>query len=93
MNGTIEDGQFEDCPLTLKELYTIIDTFTHTLVGIYHQRIEYPGVKRPTLSTPPSQRGAVITLEVPSPFQRKDTEPDFSDEDIDDDGSEASQKG
>lgn len=93
VNGTIEDGQFEDCPLTLKELYTIIDTFTHTLVGIYHQRIEYPGVKRPTMSTPPSQRGAVITLEVPSPFQRKDTEPEITEEEIDDDASDAVQKG
>lgn len=93
VNSTIEDGQFEDCPLTLKELYTIIDTFTHTLVGIYHQRIEYPGVKRPPLSVPQSQRGAVITLEVPGPFPRKDTEPDSPDEELEEEASDAVSKG
>ena len=38
------DGQLEQCPLTIKELYTIVDSFTDTLLGIYHHRIEYPGV-------------------------------------------------
>lgn len=92
VNGTIEDGQLEDCPLTLSELYAVIETFTHTLVGIYHQRIEYPGLPRRgttgltggSNTSPGTSRGAVITLEMPSPFGRRgDTLPPDSDPDED----------
>lgn len=37
------DGQFDECDLTLRDLHAIIDSFYHVLVGIYHQRISYPG--------------------------------------------------
>ena len=61
VNGTIEDGQFEECPLTLKELYTIVDAFTNTLLGIYHQRIEYPQ----TADLSRSVKHAAAAAEVP----------------------------
>lgn len=88
VNITIEDGQLEDCPLTLAELYAVVETFTHTLVGIYHQRIEYPGLPPRGANTgggatsPGGPRGAVITLEMPSPFGRRgDTLPPDREED------------
>ena len=42
VNDAIMDGQLEECPLTMQELYTIMDSFKQTLLGIYHHRIEYP---------------------------------------------------
>ncbi len=38
----VSDGQLDECPLTLRELKIIGDTFTSALQGIHHQRIEYP---------------------------------------------------
>lgn len=37
-----EAGQLDDTSLTLKDLNTIIDSFTATLRGVYHPRILYP---------------------------------------------------
>jgi membrane-associated HD superfamily phosphohydrolase len=39
------DGQLEECDLTLKDLSLIENAFEHVLLGMYHQRIEYPGQK------------------------------------------------
>lgn len=68
VNGAILDGQLEQCPLTVKELYDIVDAFTETLLGIYHHRIEYPGIPQRRAEArredPPS--GPIITLETPS---------------------------
>lgn len=38
----LEDGQFNECDLTLKELDTIAKVICETLQGIFHSRIEYP---------------------------------------------------
>lgn len=42
INGKFADGQLDEAPVTLADLRTIIDSFTHSLTGIYHTRIEYP---------------------------------------------------
>jgi len=42
INEKFTDGQFEECPLTLKDLEGIADSFVRTLKGIYHTRIKYP---------------------------------------------------
>lgn len=74
VSSVIADGQFAECPLTLQEIHTVADTFVAVLLGIYHQRIEYPqtadlsrGTPRPVgpVSDPP--RHAVITLELDRP--------------------------
>ncbi len=69
-NSTLTDGQLEQCPLTVKEIYTIIDAFTETLLGIYHHRIEYPGIPRrgPPEADGERPTGPVITLEISNPF-------------------------
>lgn len=36
------DGQLDECNLTLKDLTTIEESFIRILLGIYHQRIDYP---------------------------------------------------
>lgn len=38
----LNEGQLDNCDLTLKDLNKIKDTFIKTLMSIYHQRIEYP---------------------------------------------------
>lgn len=38
----LEDGQFNECDLTLKELDLIAKSICETLQGIFHSRIEYP---------------------------------------------------
>ncbi len=62
---TVDAGQLDDTDLTLRDLDLIRESFTTTLRGIYHPRIEYPSVeKSPTPKTdsaptvPTSQRPA-----------------------------------
>lgn len=46
VQGVIEkvflDGQLDECELTLKDLHAIQKSFTNIMIGIFHQRIEYP---------------------------------------------------
>ena len=41
----LEDGQFDNCDLTVRDIRTLEQTFTQALVASYHPRIEYPEVK------------------------------------------------
>lgn len=36
------DGQFDECELSMKDIVTVKETLLKVLVGVYHQRIEYP---------------------------------------------------
>ena len=38
----LEDGQFDECDVTLRDLERIREAFVAQLLGMYHQRIEYP---------------------------------------------------
>lgn len=38
----IQDGQLDNCPLTLRELAMIKDSFTSTLRSMMHSRVDYP---------------------------------------------------
>lgn len=38
----LQDGQFDECDLSMKEIKVIQRTFCETLNGIFHSRIEYP---------------------------------------------------
>jgi hypothetical protein len=43
----LNDGQLDDCELTLRDLNKIAEVFERTLNAIFHHRIDYPdqGVK------------------------------------------------
>ncbi|MDR0800362.1 MAG: HDIG domain-containing protein [Endomicrobium sp.] len=41
INNKFTDGQFSDCPITLKDLEAIRNSIISTIIGIYHIRIEY----------------------------------------------------
>ncbi|MDZ5470945.1 HD family phosphohydrolase (plasmid) [Bacillus sp. 31A1R] len=42
----LQDGQLNECDLTLKELQTVANTLCETLKGIFHSRIEYPEMNK-----------------------------------------------
>lgn len=45
INNKFTDGQFSDCPITLKDLVDISESMTNSLCSIYHARIEYKNNK------------------------------------------------
>ncbi len=45
INKVFLDGQLDNCDLTLKDLHEIAKSFNKTLAGIYHHRVEYPGIQ------------------------------------------------
>ncbi len=78
VNTTLADGQLEECPLTVKEIYTITGVFQDVTLAIHHQRIEYPETreissgeqaraiaKAAVASGAETPKEAVITLEIP----------------------------
>lgn len=42
VRAKIHDGQLDDCPLTLRELAIVKDSFSGTLRSMLHSRIDYP---------------------------------------------------
>jgi putative nucleotidyltransferase with HDIG domain len=46
------NGLLDDTPLTMRDLRDIIESFTTTLRGVYHPRIEYPKTDKPTRPVP-----------------------------------------
>lgn len=48
----VASGQLDQTDLTLKDLDIVVDTFTATLRGIYHPRVEYPSFDVPTRPNP-----------------------------------------
>ncbi|GGG10657.1 cyclic-di-AMP phosphodiesterase PgpH [Paenibacillus abyssi] len=47
IKGRLEDNQFNECDLTMKELDKIAQTLKETVIGIFHSRIEYPEDVKP----------------------------------------------
>jgi len=45
IHSRINDDQFSECDITMKELYIVEKTLCETLNGIFHSRIEYPDGK------------------------------------------------
>jgi len=77
----IASGQLDDTNLTLQDLDMIATSFTTTLRGIYHPRIEYPKLEKATPSkletsptVPVSARSNPANEPAPeSPLQRQET--------------------
>lgn len=56
INKNFIDGQLDECELTLQDLQIIGRCFIRILMGIYHQRVEYPEVplkEAPFTAVPP----------------------------------------
>jgi len=63
IENRISTGQLDQTSLTLKELDQIGDSFTTTLRGMYHPRIEYPKFEK-------SAAAQVDTVPIPRPVER-----------------------
>jgi membrane-associated HD superfamily phosphohydrolase len=46
IENRLSSGQLDETDLTLRDLDELIDSFTTTLRGIYHPRLEYPDTKK-----------------------------------------------
>ena len=45
INAIFVDGQLDECDLTLRDLHRIANSFARILAGIFHQRVDYPGIE------------------------------------------------
>ena len=70
----LEEGQFDDCNLTLRDLTRIKQSFVTLLTGIYHPRIAYPtqGEVRPgPPSSPTCGLGLIVDFSVEDGVEAK----------------------
>ncbi|MBV9786585.1 MAG: HDIG domain-containing protein, partial [Chloroflexi bacterium] len=42
VNERLQSGQLDECPLTMRDIAIIKQSFINTLQGIYHPRVDYP---------------------------------------------------
>jgi putative nucleotidyltransferase with HDIG domain len=67
-----EEGELDECPLTVKDLTKIRSAFLGVLIGIYHTRVKYPETprrkttRRPAPMEPPAERPGPAVREVDS---------------------------
>ena len=47
----VEEGEFDECDITMRDLRTVADSFVGTLSAVYHPRVEYPEPTRRELAT------------------------------------------
>ena len=47
----IEEGEFDECDITMRDLRTVADSYVGTLSAVYHPRIEYPEPTRREIAT------------------------------------------
>lgn len=52
-----DDGQFDECPLTFRELDRISEAFVATLLARFHSRVDYPGAPKRTDTREGSRTG------------------------------------
>ncbi len=72
VRGKLEDGQLSDSPLTLRDIDKICDAFTTVLIGVFHERIEYPAVEIQKKEPPEPAR---LTEPEPAPAPPAEKEP------------------
>jgi hypothetical protein len=49
----LDEGELDECPLTMADLKEIKAAFVNVLVGIYHTRVRYPGIEKPVVRRSP----------------------------------------
>jgi len=45
INGIFVDGQLDECDLTLRDLHRMANSFVRILAGLFHHRVDYPGIQ------------------------------------------------
>ncbi len=59
IKSRLDDGQMDECDLTLKQIEQIRTAFVSNLEGIYHPRVEYPELKVPLPNAKASAKSPV----------------------------------
>jgi putative nucleotidyltransferase with HDIG domain len=47
IDDRVSQGQLDDCPLTLRDLQVVRESFVATLKGMFHARLQYPEEEKP----------------------------------------------
>ncbi len=63
VNRRVQAGQLNDTELTLKDLNVIIDSFTATLKGTFHSRVDYPDDEDQEENMTSSEGGDITVVE------------------------------
>ena len=58
----LNDGQFDDCDITLKELSQVEDSLVKSLCSLYHGRIAYPKARKAEDSSGGAEQGRVKSV-------------------------------
>ena len=75
VNHHFVDEQLDECDLTLRDLHRITQAFIKILIGIYHQRVEYPeGALVGDLDVASSVQSASPVSNIAPLFPKKDQE-------------------
>ena len=65
----LDEGELDECPLTLSDLTKIKAAFLGVLVGIYHTRVKYPDATKPRIRRPrPKPSAFTARGDAPSGF-------------------------
>ncbi|MCD8482335.1 MAG: HDIG domain-containing protein [Verrucomicrobia bacterium] len=80
--GKLNDGQFDETPITLEQLTKVKESFTNTLLSMLHSRVEYPeaqsaGGGGSSLRRSGRQRSSSPFILPPDLQSRSDTEPEI----------------
>ncbi len=74
VRGRIEDGQLDECPLTLDEIARIKKSFCFTLLNMLHSRVEYPSDDAKPKSEAPTAQPAKHEAGEEKSAERTDSE-------------------
>jgi membrane-associated HD superfamily phosphohydrolase len=55
VTNRLNDGQFDDCDITLKEIRRVEESLVKSLCGIHHGRVPYPKPGKPAIEAPAEQ--------------------------------------
>lgn len=76
INMIFRDGQLNDCELTLKDLHVIARSFTQILIGINHNRPNYPEMKKISEKSEHGRANSQSTKEAKDSNREVETEDD-----------------
>ena len=58
VTARLEDGQLDDCEMTLQDVHTVEESLVKSLCGMYHGRIAYPKDNKDSKETAPADKPA-----------------------------------
>jgi putative nucleotidyltransferase with HDIG domain len=66
----LNDGQFDECDITLRELKLVETSLVKSLTAVHHARVKYPKGQRPPAAGPRKSESAILEVASPEPPER-----------------------